>query len=219
MTDETKTCQVKMHDGDQCPRPLWDDDHCICHSHDPHKDVEIFQLALDCIFNDPDADYYDLRGFLFPSEGYRLPSVYTKPVFFELCRFSGYVEFFGAEFHDEACFRLTAFRGDTDFTGSQFFRRADFSVSRFERDAQFSRCQFLDQADFSYSRWESKMGFEHALFRGKATFYHSMALADCRILFDGEPHGGCVFENGADFSSFDIADPRLMKFRKVSLVE
>jgi uncharacterized protein YjbI with pentapeptide repeats len=196
--NEQKTCQELMRYGIPCGRLLYDGEKCICHSEKEDKDVGLFQEELDKIFANDEAEYYDLTHFVFPRDDYRLPREYKKDTFFLWATFSGEADFSEATFSGEADFWSAMFSGDADFREATFSGNADF------REATFS----------------GKTWFHSTRFKKPVGFAHCKVAKEAEVVFDGEELREVneeMFLGEADFTSCSFAEPKNIKFRKVSL--
>jgi len=209
-----------MHDGKPCGRPIKDGNKCICHSEKESKVIRLFQQELDKIFADASSMYYDLTGFVFPKEGYKLPKEYNKETYFR-----------GAKFWGEADFDSATFSGGADFVGATFSGEADFYKAKFSGYALFSRAKFSGYALFSRATFSGEAGFVGATFSRITWFYSTRFekhadLSYCKVgkdavvTFDGQElqkKNKDMFSARAYFMSCTFAEPKNVKFRKVSL--
>ncbi|MFH1372727.1 MAG: pentapeptide repeat-containing protein [bacterium] len=212
MPDDTpKTCQVEMHDDKPCGRPATYGDKCVCHTGRENKDTKVFQSELDKIFADEETEYYDLSRFIFPKKGYKLPKQYKKDTYFSWTAFSGRADFSFAEFSGKAYFHRATFSGEAEFLNATFSGEAKFRWSRFSGVAQFRLATFSGETSFYNTQ-----------FVDVASFSYCQTDKAARVTFDGivsEKDKREVFPSGADFRWCSFAEPKNIKFRKLSLAE
>jgi hypothetical protein len=189
MQEEDKTCQVEMLWGKPCGRQcLPNDDRCICHSEDPDKDQELFEIEVENQLERDDV--HDFTRFVFP-DGCNFAEV----------TFTGRVDFQGAEFKGDANFFHATFTGDANFLAATFTGYAEFEEATFKGDAKFWDATFTGDADFAechvtekaHVRFDSEYR-EDAMFAREASFcgvriddgarltFRKMSLDKCRFL-------------------------------------
>ncbi len=199
MAEEQQTCQVGMHNGLPCGRPVYAGKECICHWDAPGKDLGLFnQETVRILRNAPDG-YYDFTSFVFPKSGRELPRVFDKPVHFERAVFLGDVDFMDRTFANRASFYHAKFRGAAYFSGAVFKDKAGFNWAQFRGEAAFPRAEFGGVAGFSETRFCGRAVFSHAKF-GEAAVFDSSRF-EKQAVFDL-----AVFRGETDFTESDFCD-------------
>jgi len=177
--NETGTCQVKMHDGSPCGRPLYDHEHCICHSEDPKKDFEKFcALVGEAHSRDTRAEgVHDFTRFVFP-DGMGFPELESKGLFvFDGAEFLGSMSFKGAIFPNGATFAHANFRGDVNFRSSRL-GFAEFSFTEFFGDCDFTHLQIKRVFQCHDTNFRKASEFGAATFSGGIHIWRTEFLSD-----------------------------------------
>jgi uncharacterized protein YjbI with pentapeptide repeats len=136
--------------------------------------------------------------------GYYLPSVrinevFTKPVYFSKCIFSGSTDFDGAEFSGgETSFIGTEFSG-----GGTYFSEAKFSGG----GTSFSGAKFSGSTTFSRAKFSGTYtSFRNAEFSGGGTYFIGTEFSGGGTYFSGAKFsGGGTSFHGAKFSGMDTS--------------
>lgn len=180
MSETTKRCQVKMHDGNPCGRELFDDECCIFHSEKEDKNPKLFQESFDAIFKAVPPKCYDFTNFVFPKD-VLFPKEFPRKVIFLKSAFNGKVRF------DEA-----RFGGGADFGGVTFCTNADFWRTTFQGEVSFLSTRFLGEVSFDDATFKGEVEFIDSVFSEKAYFRGAG--------FGGITHfGAATFQSDADF--------------------
>lgn len=247
MSETTKTCQVKMDDGEPCGRELYDDKRCIFHSKKEDKNLQLFQKGLDGILRVVSVETHDLTSFIFP-QGVVFLKKFSKPATFWHAVFKGDADFNEITFENEADFFDAVFKGEADFQGADFKEGAAFWGVVFERTAHFSGTgikgwtrfgqatfegkayfagtAFENEADFSGALFKGSAYFRTATFEGEAIFIHALfkgeadfreAVFEDTLLINPLRHDKKTFEGEADFRWVKFSQPEKVEFQKVDL--
>ena len=176
MTDETKTCQVIMHNGEPCGRNLYDSEKCICHCEDPDKDVAQFNGELFALARHKNVTQcFDYTGFVFPHDGASLPGSFECESIFRGAVFLGDADFAGKEFAGDVSFEDTVFERECSFRAAQFEASAYFHSTQFHGEVTFREAMFSPdgKADFDHVQFEEHANFFKTIFVGNVDFDHT----------------------------------------------
>ena len=184
-----------MHDGKPCSRELYDGFHCIFHSRNNFKSVDLFQDELDEIFKDEASESYDFTRFIFPPE-IVFPKKISKPATSLDAVFKGKADFWGA-----------SFKGKADFWGASFKGVAIFWDVFFEG----IECK----TDFRFATFEGKAHFWDATFKGEAVF--ADVTFEDTLLINAERLQKKAFHREVDFRGVKFSKPEKVQFQKVDL--
>jgi uncharacterized protein YjbI with pentapeptide repeats len=150
---------------------------------------------------------------------------------FSQVKFSAEADFTGANFSGEAGFGNAMFSGKAVFIWTTFSGKAVFGVATFLGVAIFGRSTFSGEANFSQDEFSGAVSFRGAKFTGATDFCEATfwGVADFRwasfsegssVIFNGEElkkRKREMFPAGAEFIGCSFAEPKNVKFRKVSL--
>jgi len=198
-----------MFNDKPCGRALYDGGKCICHSDKQDKDIELFQQELDKIFADKEAELYDLRRFVFPVDGWRLPSEFNKSVFLYEARFCGEAGFSRARFSTDVTFLEARFSGTASFDGASFSGNADFYGAQFSGEAFFTFAEFSGKAGFDDAEFSDATFFDHLRFTGAADFHGAQFSGEAD--FTGAQFLGAADFHGTQFSRNAVFDAVLFR--------
>lgn len=201
--NEIRRCQVEMHGGNLCGRELHDDEHCICHSEDPSKDMEEFRAEVEKELRR--ENYYDFTGFVFPLNFQFRNDRFEKVVFFGRSQFWGDAALGNMSYFQKADFNHAIFAGEARFLGATFFGEADFEFATFSGEADFNHVSFSGDTVFVLTTFTGGTNFIEATFSGKTRFLRTTFSNDVRFkktTFSGEViFSLTTFSGEADFGS------------------
>ncbi len=177
---EPKTCQMQMHGGKPCGRPVYDDEKCIGHSERTDKDIELFNKEVERILSDAGCYCHDFIGFVFPLGEFKLTGTFEKEVYYSDCKFFGNVRFNNSQFHRLADFEAAEFRGGVSFSNAVFvdfayfnkteFLHASFEGAEFRKDVTFNEARFEGETDFNQTTFLGKIDLRESSFEATASF-------------------------------------------------
>ncbi|MCK5126690.1 MAG: pentapeptide repeat-containing protein [candidate division Zixibacteria bacterium] len=222
MPEEIKTCQGQVYDrktgrNKYCDRLLYDDKHCICHSEDPHKDINQFKDEVRKQLNREDC--HDFSSFAFP-ENYSFKDTSLKHnVYFRDAKFAGGTEFTYAKFGGKVNFEFADFGGKVNFEFADFGGKVNFTYAKFAGEANFGCAEFTDYATFFLTKFGGDAHFESTMFKKRAIFNLVKLNEKAIVRFDGEENelDKSVFQDTADFSQITILKDATIVFRKIDL--
>lgn len=184
MQEEIKTCQghtwdPSHHENLPCSHPLYDDKHCICHSEDPDKDIDKFNIEVRKQLDR--EDYHDFSEFDFPKDfsfrkaGFKRDVYFRRAMFsgeakFNKTKFGGEADFYSSKFGGKANFESAKFGGIVYFQSAKFIGNANFVIAKFGGGVNFWDVRFGDEADFRGAKFVDKASFTNVRFGNKALF-------------------------------------------------
>lgn len=202
MSETTKRCQVKMHDGKLCGREPYDEHGCLLHSKKQDKNLESVQKELNEAYSRL-PDIHDFTGCVFP-EGVVFPKKFKMRAVFRDAVFEGSANFEGAVFH-----------GGADFWNAAFQAEANFRFVHFNDRTSFSEAIFKGDADFGHASFEGQVDFRAAVCIGKANF--ARATFEDALLMNAVLRNKEAFIKGADFRWVKFLKPEKVEFYKIDL--
>lgn len=172
-------CQWKGDAGTRCRRPLYDDIHCVFHSHEIDGKKEKFKEAFWTEFErqEKEEGKYDFSGFVFPGDISFCSKKFEKDVEFLRAKFLGGADFSGAQFSGYTNFLETQFFRWANFRGAQFSGIANFGIVRFLGNMIFLFTKFSEHAIFNYSQLYEKVIFDQAKFLKGVDFQGSVFVS------------------------------------------
>jgi uncharacterized protein YjbI with pentapeptide repeats len=206
---------------------LYDEKHCIFHSHDIEGKKAGFNETFWAEFErqQNDEEEYDFSGFVFPGDISFEKKVIEKDISFYGAQFSGKTDFVAAQFSGEADFRYAQFSvksenvkfwqvqfsGEARFMGAQFSCDADFVRSQFSGKTDFGNAQFSGKAYFGFAQFSGKTDFGKAQFSEMADFWYAKFSGEAsfwKAQFSGEAKFvAAQFSGEAKFEGIHLEDP------------
>jgi len=171
-------CQVEMHTGESCSRPIIANEKCVCHL-EGDKDLDAFREEVRKVIDN--SDIHDFTGFIFP-EHYQFPARrhFMGKLILKECAFECFV-----------ALRESVFESAVLMDNCSLNKGASFVFARFRSEFEMRYCDasFLDFGGAVFER-----GF---VFVQNTRTSSDVDLSD-RFL-NGVPFdfAGAVFEDGA----------------------
>lgn len=164
-----------------------------------------------------DASFAHAR---FSREADFLRTRFFQVAFFDSACFAGKARFRYAEFLKKVGFTDVTFWGEADFHSATFSGYAGYRMATFSGEADFEYAKFSGETDFEYAKFSGITRFRSTLSEMEVYFSHSEVRKGSVVIFDGETlqkKKKEMFAAGADFTPCTFAEPKNVKFRKLSL--